>query len=95
MFIENNINLEEFAKICVSNEKFIHLLADAIKKVSVFPACKIIGASEAKIILGGISDRTFSKYRKKYPEMIVGSKTSRKYYRETVEKIAENSKKRR
>ena len=52
----------------------------------------IINGRQTKHLLGGISDRTLSTYRKRYPEMIAGGPTSRSYYRDVVVRIARNRK---
>ena len=60
---------------------------------SIDDGSNIINGRQAKHLLGGISDRTLSSYRKRYPEMIAGGPTSRSYYRDVVVRIARNHKK--
>ena len=61
------------------------------KLASDMPIAKLptsIDCNQARLILGGISDSTLSRIRKKYPEMIIGGPRSKRYNRDVVLRLA-------
>ena len=93
--ISNPANIVALVNALQSNPMFIEAIRNITQNTTTTDdGSNIINGRQAKYLLGGISDRTLSNYRRRYPEMIAGEHSSRCYYRDVVLRIAQNKKRR-
>ena len=66
------------------------LLNKLTKDIPVAELPTNIDCNQARLLLGGISDSTLSRMRKRYPEMIIGGPRSKRYNRDVILRLAKN-----
>ena len=89
------IDIDVLARRIAANQDFVDAVIDAIgDRNARFNAMDIlpeaICSRQARLLLGGISDRTLCRLRKKYPEIIYGSPTARAYRKSAILQLAKN-----
>ena len=79
---------------CANNPAFMEEFINALPKENRLIPADILPSElcgkQVRMLLGGISDRTLNRYRKKYPEMIAGAPNSKSYRKSIVFQIARN-----
>lgn len=89
------INIDVLARRIAANQDFVDAVIDALgdrnaglKTMDILP--EAICSRQARLLLGGISDRTLCRLRKKYPEIIYGAPNARAYRKSVILQLAQN-----
>ena len=89
------INIDVLVRRIAANQDFVDAVIDALdsrnakfKPTDILP--EAICSRQARLLLGGISDRTLCRLRKKYPEIVYGSPNARAYRKSVILQLAKN-----
>ena len=88
----STIDKKMFVQVLLSDEIFRkELIRELTASGTIVAELPIsIDCNQARLLLGGISDSTLSRMRKRYPEMIVGGPRSKRYNRDVILRLAKN-----